>query len=795
MACPFIPCASLLLCHWVFGQRFMFQFTKAEGTPYYVHCLQCDLVQHLKLPEALEPAPFSLRALLAHIQLFPPQQNQPATPASDAVLLCLVTRLPWFTFFRDTVHAFNTVYQRSNYDRSVLEACLTKLSDALKEDCSQPTGMQSYPHPFLPFLCDNPPPCTDLLLALPHDVQVTLRVPDGQRSPVISELPLVGTLPRCLSWHNVFHLLAALQAERRILITSSDLNRLTCACFGCTLSVFPMQWQHVFIPILPEHLLAYCEAPMPYILGVHKSLLPEIQSRSMEDHVLVDLDEDLIISPFTDTDNWPTELVAGIKPIAKRIRQLGPHAPERHEDILAFAEGITDLYVQIMAGSTQCIVATNDREISFYAEKFKLLKPRVFGPMLEHLVEMQMFQQFIELCVAKNKQPIYGSPEAACLLYEKLELCFALLALAHLTRSNFSSATMGTDQVPAVKSGGLLEQHNASNKRVTRLAAEDDGSTLLATNTSFAHAPSTTLSGRQRSVTTQPSGYLEAGRPRAALVTTEHSRSVLQPARSPPRVPVRVDANSVRAKPVRPAQQSEAVQSYLQARQQGWDMPIAEASMEEEDEPPTRGRGTIGAPRSHRANSSITDDGEEGENEDNQEMGSLASLSLDRSDAGVIPTPPPRRMRPSQRRVIAKSPGESPDPVRQPPLAAATRASNAQIDLAQLESVWADFVDKIPSAPMPIKGRGRRESPQRLSGHSLPGSSVPLSTSNPFADLEGRSSASPESSPFHVDTAVRPRRSSSMNLALAARSHSSPTASPRPGRARSGYADPPTHAE
>merc|ERR1719230_2315732 len=32
--------------------------------------------------------------------------------------------------------------------------------------------------------------------------------------------------------------------------------------------LFPMHWQHIFIPVLPESLVDYISAPMPYLIGV-----------------------------------------------------------------------------------------------------------------------------------------------------------------------------------------------------------------------------------------------------------------------------------------------------------------------------------------------------------------------------------------------------------------------------------------------------------------------------------------------------------------------------------------------
>ena len=38
---------------------------------------------------------------------------------------------------------------------------------------------------------------------------------------------------------------------------------------GITALLFPFQWQHTYVPILPASLLHFLDAPVPFIMGVH----------------------------------------------------------------------------------------------------------------------------------------------------------------------------------------------------------------------------------------------------------------------------------------------------------------------------------------------------------------------------------------------------------------------------------------------------------------------------------------------------------------------------------------------
>lgn len=72
---------------------------------------------------------------------------------------------------------------------------------------------------------------------------------------------------------NMIKLFAAILNERRIIIHSTRLVRLTACVQACNLLLYPMEWQNVFIPIVPVSLIDYLNCPTPYIIGLHTSTL------------------------------------------------------------------------------------------------------------------------------------------------------------------------------------------------------------------------------------------------------------------------------------------------------------------------------------------------------------------------------------------------------------------------------------------------------------------------------------------------------------------------------------------
>lgn len=66
---------------------------------------------------------------------------------------------------------------------------------------------------------------------------------------------------------------ASMLHERRIIFTSKKLSRLSACVQSANDIIYPMIWQHIFIPVLPMALIDYLLAPMPFLIGVPDEVL------------------------------------------------------------------------------------------------------------------------------------------------------------------------------------------------------------------------------------------------------------------------------------------------------------------------------------------------------------------------------------------------------------------------------------------------------------------------------------------------------------------------------------------
>ncbi|KAL4173978.1 hypothetical protein KRP22_005923 [Phytophthora ramorum] len=106
----------------------------------------------------------------------------------------------------------------------------------------------------------------------------------------------------CLSVEHVVALVTCMLLERQIVLVSSRYSVLTSVGETLKSLIAPLQWSHVFAPILPKNMLECLQCPTPYLFGVHSSYRVELREMLEREGcgdgiVVVDLDADTMSSP------------------------------------------------------------------------------------------------------------------------------------------------------------------------------------------------------------------------------------------------------------------------------------------------------------------------------------------------------------------------------------------------------------------------------------------------------------------------------------------------------------------
>ena len=87
-----------------------------------------------------------------------------------------------------------------------------------------------------------------------------------------------------LDVENLLTVLKCILLERRILLYSKITSNLTFAAETLTKLIFPFEWHHIYIPLLPDSFGRFLDAPMPYIIGTcQQAYLDEFISHQSKD--------------------------------------------------------------------------------------------------------------------------------------------------------------------------------------------------------------------------------------------------------------------------------------------------------------------------------------------------------------------------------------------------------------------------------------------------------------------------------------------------------------------------------
>ncbi|XP_047277553.1 DENN domain-containing protein 3 isoform X12 [Homo sapiens] len=131
-------------------------------------------------------------------------------------------------------------------------------------------------------------------------LQIVLPARADPESPILDldlHLPLL-----CFRPEKVLQILTCILTEQRIVFFSSDWALLTLVteCFMAYL--YPLQWQHPFVPILSDQMLDFVMAPTSFLMGCHLDHFEEV-SKEADGLVLINIDHGSITYSKSTDDN------------------------------------------------------------------------------------------------------------------------------------------------------------------------------------------------------------------------------------------------------------------------------------------------------------------------------------------------------------------------------------------------------------------------------------------------------------------------------------------------------------
>ncbi|XP_070581788.1 DENN domain-containing protein 1B-like isoform X18 [Ptychodera flava] len=318
-------------------------------------------------------------------------------PPGAQTCLCILSYLPWFEIFYKFLNTLGEMMCKKQGDEAMV------LVDAfhcysVPEPGTEVTiktriegmGLRSVPisHQVNNSAQQFMKGSTEMTTRL--DKEFSFVAPDLKKLPTIPESRNITEYYNAVDIQNMMTLFASLLYERRVLVTSKKLSLLTAVIHGAATLLYPLYWQHIFIPVIPSKLLDYCGAPMPFLIGVHSSLMGQVRKKAadqMMEIVILDADNNTIETPFNDFESLPSEVTEKMKHRLKKTEKL-------------LDDGVARIFlkalVPLLGGYRQALKLRQGEKITFDEEIFIQSKSTSMRRILEKMMTFQHVRQFVE---------------------------------------------------------------------------------------------------------------------------------------------------------------------------------------------------------------------------------------------------------------------------------------------------------------------------------------------------------------------------------------------------------------
>jgi hypothetical protein len=172
----------------------------------------------------------------------------------------------------------------------------------------------------------------------------TVSIP--RNSNINSNVSILGLL-ETLGVETFLFLLSAILCERRVIFIADEVDLLSSSVLAAESMLCPFIWQHILIPLLPSQLLSYASAPVPYIIGVRRYLLPALANEPIGDVIIVDMNSgevklhgDVTVVDFVGESNTTTK--HGFDQVSDQMKQAGHMASK----MFTKASGLANMFMK-----------------------------------------------------------------------------------------------------------------------------------------------------------------------------------------------------------------------------------------------------------------------------------------------------------------------------------------------------------------------------------------------------------------------------------------------------------------
>ncbi|CAH8389766.1 unnamed protein product [Eruca vesicaria subsp. sativa] len=221
----------------------------------------------------------------------------------------------------------------------------------------------------------------------------------------------VASLCGSLRLDNVLLILAGALLEKQIVFVCSNLGTLAASVLSIIPIIRPFRWQSLLMPVLPDEMLEFLDAPVPYIVGV-KNKTSEVQSK-LTNVIVVDVIKNQVKSPSVPQLPQYRDLYNALSPYHSKLvgeSYLAKKRPvyECTDVQVEAAKGFLDvlrLYLDSLCSNLQShtitnVQSNNDKVSLLLKESFIDSFPTRHRPFMKLFLDTQLFSVHTDLVLS-----------------------------------------------------------------------------------------------------------------------------------------------------------------------------------------------------------------------------------------------------------------------------------------------------------------------------------------------------------------------------------------------------------
>ncbi|KAL5141245.1 DENN domain-containing protein 5B [Glycine soja] len=215
-----------------------------------------------------------------------------------------------------------------------------------------------------------------------------------------------------LRLENVLTFFAGALLEKQIVFVCSNLGILSASVLSVIPLIRPYQWQSLLMPVLPNGMLEFLDAPVPYIVGI-KNKTNEVQSKLTNNVILIDVSRNQVKSSTVPQLPRQKELISSLRPYHETLvgeSYLGRRRPvyectevqtEAAKGFLSVLRSYLDSLCCNIRSHTITNVQSNDDKVSLLLkESFIDSFPYRDQPFMKLFVDTQLFSVHTDIVLS-----------------------------------------------------------------------------------------------------------------------------------------------------------------------------------------------------------------------------------------------------------------------------------------------------------------------------------------------------------------------------------------------------------